>query len=394
MKKRFSLLIVALALIFGLVVGAAASGVSYMARFGDNSTINYATKFATIMKVLDTSYVGEIEKDKVSDAAYGAMVAAIDDRWSYYMNAETYETYQQFQKNSYNGVGITIVADEDSKLLKVAGVSEDSPAAQAGILPGELLCEIDGKELTGMTAGEVKAIITEKQGQLMKFLLQAEDGSRRTVELSTKDIFTNPVKSELMEDSVGYIRIKNFEGGSADGVIGAIEELRSRGAQFLVFDVRNNPGGLLSELIKILDYILPQGTIFISMDENGKETTTSSDEACVNMPMAVLINENSYSAAEFFAAALSEYEWATTVGAQTSGKARSQISIELSDGSAVHISTNSYFTPKHVDLAATGGLTPNVAVSINEQQAEYLAMGKLPKEDDPQLKAAVDSLKT
>ena len=109
--------------------------------------------------------------------------------------------------------------------------------------------------------------------------------------------------------------------------------------------------------------------------------------------MAVLINENSYSAAEFFAAALSEYEWATTVGAQTSGKARSQISIELSDGSAVHISTNSYFTPKHVDLAATGGLTPNVAVSINEQQAEYLAMGKLPKEDDPQLKAAVDSLK-
>lgn len=393
MKKRFSLLIVALALIFGLVVGAAASGVSYMARFGDNSTINYATKFATIMKVLDTSYVGEIEKDKVSDAAYGAMVAAIDDRWSYYMNAETYETYQQFQKNSYNGVGITIVADEDSKLFKVAGVSEDSPAAQAGILPGELLCEIDGKELTGMTAGEVKAIITEKQGQLMKFLLQAEDGSRRTVELSTKDIFTNPVKSELMEDSVGYIRIKNFEGGSADGVIGAIEELRSRGAQFLVFDVRNNPGGLLSELIKILDYILPQGTIFISMDENGKETTTSSDEACVNMPMAVLINENSYSAAEFFAAALSEYEWATTVGAQTSGKARSQISIELSDGSAVHISTNSYFTPKHVDLAATGGLTPNVAVSINEQQAEYLAMGKLPKEDDPQLKAAVDSLK-
>ena len=393
MKKRFSLLIVALALIFGLVVGAAASGVSYMARFGDNSTINYATKFATIMKVLDTSYVGEIEKDKVSDAAYGAMVAAIDDRWSYYMNAETYETYQQFQKNSYNGVGITIVADEDSKLFKVAGVSEDSPAAQAGILPGELLCEIDGKELTGMTAGEVKAIITEKQGQLMKFLLQAEDGSRRTVELSTKDIFTNPVKSELMEDSVGYIRIKNFEGGSADGVIGAIEELRSWGAQFLVFDVRNNPGGLLSELIKILDYILPQGTIFISMDENGKETTTSSDEACVNMPMAVLINENSYSAAEFFAAALSEYEWATTVGAQTSGKARSQISIELSDGSAVHISTNSYFTPKHVDLAATGGLTPNVAVSINEQQAEYLAMGKLPKEDDPQLKAAVDSLK-
>ena len=172
MKKRFSLLIVALALIFGLVVGAAASGVSYMARFGDNSTINYATKFATIMKVLDTSYVGEIEKDKVSDAAYGAMVAALDDRWSYYMNAETYETYQQFQKNSYNGVGITIVADEDSKLLKVAGVSEDFPAAQAGILPGELLCEIDGKELTGMTAGEVKAIITEKQGQLMKFLLQ------------------------------------------------------------------------------------------------------------------------------------------------------------------------------------------------------------------------------
>ncbi len=392
MKKRFSLLVVALTLIFGLVVGAAASGASYMARFGDNSTFDYATKYATIMKVLDTSFVGEIDKEKISDAAYGAMVAAIDDQWSYYLNEKTYEEYLQFQKNSYNGVGITITSDEASGLLRVAGVEEDSPAAAAGILPGELLCAVDERDLTGMTAGQVKTIISEKQGQTMKLLLRGEGGTERTVELSTQPIFTNPVKFEMLDSSVGYIKIKNFEGSCADEVISALEDLRAQGATKIVFDVRNNPGGLLNELIKILDYLLPEGDIFISKDETGTETVKKSDASCVKMPMAVLINENSYSAAEFFAAALSEYDWAVTAGAKTTGKARYQITIELSDGSAVHLSSSSYYTPKRVDLEATGGLTPDISVGISEEEAEYLAMGQLPKADDPQLKAAIEGI--
>lgn len=131
--------------------------------------------------------------------------------------------------------------------------------------------------------------------------------------------------------------------------------------------MRSNPGGLVSELTALLDYLLPSGTIFISVDKDGNETATESDSVCLDMPMAVLVNEYSYSAAEFFAAALQEYNWADIIGAQTTGKSRSQQTIELSDGSAIHVSTARYLTPMRVDLAEQGGIVPDQIVALTSK---------------------------
>ena len=167
----------------------------------------------------------------------------------------------------------------------------------------------------------------------------------------------------MLDNHVGYVKINNFESGSGTGAVQAVDQLLADGAQSLVFDVRGNPGGMLSELITILDHLLPEGDVFVSVDKSGKEDVTRSDNVCVKVPMVVLVNGNSYSAAEYFAAALREYHWATIVGENTTGKGRSQTTIVLDDGSAVHISSKKYLTPNRVDLSEQGGLVPDVVVA-------------------------------
>ena len=160
---------------------------------------------------------------------------------------------------------------------------------------------------------------------------------------------------------------------SAAAAMDATEKLLSQGARGFVFDLRSNPGGLLSELTELLDYLLPSGTIFISVDKSGEQTAIESDSVCLDMPMAVIVNEYTYSAAEFFAAALQDYNWAEIIGVRTTGKSRSQQTVELSDGSAIHLSTATYLTPRGVDLAEQGGVIPDQEVAITSSGDSQLS---------------------
>ena len=393
MKKRFGAATLIIACGISIALTALCLIGFFVFQYGGFDSFPYATKFAAIYNAIENDYVGDADMETVSDSAFSAMIDTIDDRWSYYMTAEQYAEYKKYQQNSYTGIGITIELDKDSNLYRVITVLEDSPAGQAGINIGDLVCEFDGQDLTGKTSSEVKEMIAGKQDEAFELKLRAQDGTERIVTVSTELIHTDPVEYEMLDGGIGYIKIKNFETDSGEEIITAVDELVTDGATGIVFDVRNNPGGLLSELLKALDHLLPEGDIFVAADKAGNETVKTSDDDCVKIPMAVLMNENSYSAAEFFAAALSEYDWATTVGAHTTGKARSQINIVLTDGSAVHISTNSYLTPKRVDLAETGGLAPDIAVSIEEDDEAKLESGLLEHDKDQQLIAAFDEIK-
>ena len=391
MKKRFSSATLIIACVLCILLTGICLITAFVFKLGGTDSFLSATKFAAIYNAIENDFVGDADMDAVSNAAYGAMIDTIDDRWSYYMTAEQYVEYQKYQQNSYTGIGVTIEKDADSGLYKVVTVLEDSPASQAGVNIGDLMCAIDGEDLLGKTSAEVKELIAGKQDKSFELKLRAQDGTERTVTVASGLIYSKPVKFEMLDDGIGYIKIKNFETDSGEQIIAAVDQLVADGAKGIVFDVRNNPGGLLSELLKALDHLLPEGDIFVASNKAGNETVKTSDAACVKIPMTVLINENSYSAAEFFAAALSEYDWATTVGTHTTGKARSQVNIELSDGSAVHLSTNSYLTPKRVDLAKTGGLAPDVSVSIGDEDEAKLESGLLEYTKDPQLIAALDA---
>ena len=214
-----------------------------------------------------------------------------------------------------------------------------------------------------------------------------------TFSVIRKTIKVTVSKGQMLEGNVGLIRIANFDARCAEETLAAIKSLVEQGAESLIFDVRYNPGGYKDELVKVLDYLLPEGKIFHSIDYTGREEITKSDSACLEMPMAVLVNGSSYSAAEFFAAALGEYEWAVVVGEQTSGKSYFQNTIVLSDGSAVGLSMGKYFTPNGVSLAEVGGLTPDVLVTVDADTAAKIYAETLQPEEDPQLQAALQELK-
>ena len=393
MKKRVTAATLVITCVLSIVLAGLCFVAFFFIEFGGVSSFLSAKKFAAVYNSIENNFVGDADMEKVSDAAYSAMIASINDRWSYYMTAEQYEEYQKYQQNSYTGIGVTIEKDEESGLYRVVTVLEDSSASQAGVNIADIMVAIDGEDLLGKTSTEVKELIVAKQGKSFELKLRAQDGTERSVTVASETIYSKPVKYEMLEDGIGYIKIKNFEMDSGEGVIAAVDDLVAQGAKGIVFDVRNNPGGLLGELLKALDHILPGGDIFVSADKEGNETVKTSDAACVKLPMIVLINENSYSAAEFFGAALSEYDWATLVGTHTTGKARSQINILMTDGSAVHLSTNSYLTPKRIDRAATGGLAPDVDILISDEDAAKLTSGLLEYDKDQQLVTALEKIK-
>ena len=353
----------------------------------DTKEYSASDKLNEALSVIERYYVGDWTEEQAADGAIAGVVESLGDRWSYYISAEEMQAYLNDSENKYDGIGIVIQKRDEGGIL-IATVYGVSPAATAGVQPGSVIYAVDGTDITDYTLEEARSLIAEgiARGRV-ELTVTEPDGTERLFSLVPGKVEVIPVEYSMLEDGVGYIRIENFKARSGDLAIEAVEELRSQGAQALIFDVRNDPGGNLTELLKILDYLLPEGTLFISQTRGGEQMRQYSKPSCVEMPMAVLINSESYSAAEFFAAALSEYGWATLVGEKTTGKGYAQTTIGLSDGSAIHISIEEYFTPNGVSLAGVG-LTPDIELPLTDEEFELLYYDLLPQEDDPQLKAA------
>ena len=355
---------------------------------GGFENMGRASKLAAVLAILEDSYIGDYDPEELTDAALSAAVDDLDP-WSYYMDAETYQAYLNYSANQYQGIGVTIQKDEESGGFRIVELEPEGPAARAGVLAGEIILACDGQDVTGGGISDLKALIQAAYGRSVVLTLRDEAGRTRDVEVICEVVKSVPVEAEMLDGGVGYVALENFEEGVAEAAIAAVEELLAQGAQSLVFDVRNNPGGRVTELCALLDHLLPEGDIFIRADKEGNEAAESSDADCLELPMAVLVNGDSYSAAEFFAAALKEYDWAAVVGEATTGKGRSQVTYALSDGSAVHISKYVYLTPRRVDLSEAGGLVPDESVALTEEEQALLAAGVLEKENDPQLQAAL-----
>jgi carboxyl-terminal processing protease len=348
-------------------------------------------KLESLQNLLEQRYIGEMDEKKVEDAAAAAMVDALGDRWSHYQSAEIYELYQNVMSNTYVGVGMAISVSQDGQGLDITQVEDEGPAQKAGVLAGDRLVAVDGTDIRGMALSEVGKLLKGEEGTSVTLAVVRD---QQTLELSVergrlKSVVTT---GQLLPEGVGLITIANFDDRCAEETVKVIEQLRQQGATALVFDVRNNPGGYKRELVELLDYLLPEGPLFRTVDYRGKERVDTSDADCLKMPMAVIMNLESYSASEFFAAALSEYDAAVTVGEKTFGKGYFQNTYELKDGSAVTLSIGQYYTPEGVSLAGVG-LTPDVEVPLTEEQAVALASGTLPVEEDPQIQAAIQAVK-
>ncbi len=348
------------------------------------------SKLDQLESLIQEKFIGEVDTAAIEDAAAEAMVAALEDRWSYYIPASEYQTYQEQMANAYVGIGITITLREEGG-MEIMVVNEGGPAEEAGLLVGDVIIAVDGHSTLEMDINETKNLVRGKENTQVDITVDRQ-GVELTMPVTRRQVQTPVAEGRMLEDGIGLVTIENFDARCADETIAAIEDLLGQGAEKIIFDVRNNPGGYADELVKVLNYLLPEGDLFRTVDYAGRENVDRSDAACLNIPMAVLVNGDSYSAAEFFAAALSEYEAAIVVGEQTSGKGYFQNTYKLNDGSAVGLSIGKYFTPKGVSLEKVG-ITPDVVVSVDEETEALIYYGALEPEADPQVQAAVEALK-
>ncbi len=351
------------------------------------------TKLTQLENIIESMFIGEYDQAAIEDAAANAMVNALSDRWSFYMSAEEFAAYQETKNNAYVGVGITITLREDGTGFDIQGVTPGGSAQEAGILPGDVLVSVQGQSVAELNTTQVRELIGNEEGKAISVTVMRK-GEELSYTLECRQIKVKVAEGEMLEGNIGYVRITNFNADCGEQTINVIEQLRQEGAVALIFDVRNNPGGYVDEMIEVLDHLLPEGDLFREVNYRGVEGTKHSDEACVELPMAVLVNGESYSAAEFFAACLREYEWATIVGEQTCGKGYYQNTIGLSDGSAVNLSTGKYFTPNGVSLTEAGGVTPDAVVTVDEETAALIYAQAIPLAEDVQVQAAVEAVRS
>lgn len=347
-------------------------------------------KLDRLENLIQERYIGEADGEAMEDAAAAAMVKATGDRWSYYIPASQYEAHKEQSENAYVGIGITIQQAEDGSGFLIVMVNQNGPAQEAGIQVNDLLIAVEDQDVREMTADQVRELIRGEAGTKVSLTVMRQ-GEHQTLAVERRRIESAVATGQMLADGIGLVKISNFDERCASESIAATQKLQQEGAKKIIFDVRNNPGGYAEELVKLLDYLLPEGDLFRSVSYDGTEKVDTSDADCLDMPMAVLINGSSYSAAEFFAAALQEYQAATIVGEPTVGKGVYQTTISLGDGSAVALSTGKYFTPKGNSLTDVG-VIPDVRVDVDEETAEKIYYGTLSYADDLQIQAAIQVL--
>lgn len=350
-----------------------------------------SSKLEQLKDLIEERYIGGAEEKELEDAAAHAMVMATGDRWSYYIPAEEYQFYVDQMANSYVGIAITIQQTEEEDGFLVIKVDAGGPADKAGMLPGDRIVAVDGISTVGMTPNEGSLLVRGEEGTPVTLTIRRES-EEFDLTMIRHQVEVQVASGVMLPDNVGLVTIINFDSRCASETIAAVEDLLDQGAQAFIFDVRNNPGGYASQLVDVLDYLLPEGQLFRTVDYAGNETVDTSDAKHLDVPMAVLVNSESYSAAEFFAAAMMDYEAAVVVGEKTIGKGYFQMNYRLNDGSAVNLSVGEYFTPKGKNLAGVG-IVPHVEVEVDEETFLAIYARTLDPMEDPQVLAALDALK-
>ena len=348
--------------------------------------------FAELLAMIDEMFIGDYDEADVAAAAMRAAVDALDDEWSFYLTPDEYAFYLESSHNVYEGLGFIVAPDEDTDMLRIVSVYRDSAAEDAGLASGDLIVAIDGVHAGGYSIDDLREALARPIGDTVDLTIIRDGGAILVITAVYSYVYIAPVTGEMLEGNIGYVVIANFNDGAAENFIDTVDGLIAQGARAFIYDVRSNPGGWVSEVTGILDYLLPEGDIFVAVDRRGYETVTRSDAGHIDIPAVVLVDRFSFSAAEYFAAMLMEYRYARTVGEQTYGKSRMQTTLELRGGGALNISFSEYLTKNRVSLHDAGGLTPDYLISLSDDEMDLFWAGDLEMDDDPQMQKALEIL--
>lgn len=328
-----------------------------------SSLISGLDTFLEVKNKVDKEYVGDVDFEKIDSLLADYYVGLIGDKYSDYYTAEELEVYMN--KLNARFVGIGIAYEQIDGKIYVEEVLKNSPAEEAGIVAGENIIAVDDIIVTDETYEQATSAVAGKSGTKVKLKIEDLSGNIREISVERREIETETVYSEMLDGDIGYVAISQFATNTADKFISAVDELLEKGAKGFIFDVRNNSGGELNCVVNILDRLLPEGPVVHIVDGAGNvETRNSSAEKSVDLPMAVLINEKTASAAELFASALRDYNVAKLYGKTTYGKGYMQRIMSLSDGGGLKLSIAKYNPPYGENYEGVG-ITPHVEVSSN-----------------------------
>ncbi len=344
-----------------------------------------------IMTVIDKSFLGEIKEEQLIEGTIKGYVNGLGDKYTEYISKEDMEDYTNQIMGNYVGVGIYMITNEEKNLIQVLSPIRESPAEKAGILPGDLITKVDGVEYTGdqMTAASNK--IKGEAGTKVKIEISRGD-NKLEFELTRSEIHMNPITTKVVGENkkIGYMEVLSFDDGTAEDFKNKFEQIKSENIESLIIDLRNNGGGLVTEALDIADYIVEKGnTLLITVNKNDKEEIEKSkNKPIVNMPIIILVNENTASASEILAGALRDNNKAKIVGTKTYGKGVIQQLMKLSNGSGLKVTIEEYFTPNKNKINGVG-IEPDEIVELPDTVENVLLVKE---EEDTQLQKAVDIL--
>jgi carboxyl-terminal processing protease len=319
-------------------------------------------KIEELYSYMNIYYYEDVDRDTIDEALYSGLLESLNDRYSVYYTEEEYEELMVSTSGTYCGIGAGVSQNLTTMEVTITKVYKGTPAEEAGLLSGDMIIAVGDLEATTVSVDELVQDIRGEEGTTVHITVYRPsteetlefDVMRRFVELSS-------VEGEMLDNGIAYIEITEFQSKTDEQFQAMIEEFKAQGMKGLIVDVRSNPGGLLTSVVNMLDYVLPEGLLVYVEDKYGNRDEYRSNAACLEIPMVVLTNENSASASEIFAGALKDYGYATLVGKTTYGKGIVQNVIPLEDGDAIKLTTAKYFTPNGNYIHGVG-VSPDVEV--------------------------------
>lgn len=350
-----------------------------------------ATKVSIMEKYLNKDFYYEHEGsfEELADSIYKAYMNSLGDDYAYYYDSEEYLELTQQSSGTYCGIGAVVQQDVETGYIKIVNPYENGPAFEAGVRANDYIIAIEGESIVGMDINSAVALMKGEEGTIVNVTVLRND-EEKSFDIERRIIEIQTVEYEMLEDNIGYVAVSSFEGKTAEHFQKAVDSLIEDGAKGIVVDLRDNGGGLLSAVVAMLDYLLPEGVLVYTEDADGNKIYERSGASCVDIEMAVLINGNSASASEVFTGAMQDYEKAVIVGETSFGKGIVQTVRDLGDGTAIKYTTSGYFTPNGRNIHGTG-IEPDIEVELPTDEEAY-EDGVLKREYDTQLQEAIKVL--
>lgn len=373
-----------------LVVALAAGGVKFVQQRQYNGVLSdssHVQKIEYLEKMIDQEYLGEVDNAELAEGIYTGLVYGLGDVYSRYYTADEYAQETASTDGAYAGIGVSIQKNKNGG-VQIAECYEGGPGAEAGLQTGDVITAINDTDVTDMELSDVVSLIREnKDNTIVLTVFRENEEKSREISVDVTDVELPSVFGEMLDKKTGYIQITQFTGVTPQQYKDMFAELKDKGMERLVIDLRDNPGGLLTSVCDILREILPEGLIVYTEDKYGnREEETCDGKHQLDMPLAVLVNENSASASEIFAGAVQDHEVGTIVGTTTYGKGVVQELRQLSDGSAVKLTVSNYYTPNGNSINKVG-IKPDVEVKL---ASELLNKDEITHEEDNQLQKTLD----